>query len=166
MKVFFMRGLRFAWMVIVATFVLGCAGMPGGEDFDTPSVELMSLKPTTSKGMEARFEIVLRVVNPNTRALNIEGIYYELEVQGNDVLDGTSNRPVVIDAYSEGRVVLQATASMFGALGLIKDLMENPPESGFSYELKTKISLSDYPIPIRVTKKGVFGSPEVGHETD
>ena len=157
MRHFYRRGFRFTWVVLLSTFLVACAGTPASDGFDTPTVELLSIKPLPSRGMEARFEITLRVVNPNSGALKIEGLYYELAVQGKDIVDGTSNQTVTIDAYSEGLIILEARAGMFGAFGLLRELMKNPPDSGFSYELKTKISLSGYPIPIRIKKVGVFG---------
>ncbi len=144
-------------LVLALVLLAGCAGTPAGKHFDTPGVELLSFKPMGSEGMEARFGIVLRIINPNSMPLEIEGIYYELAVQEKDLLSGASNTPVTIESYSEGQIELVGSASMRGAFRLIAELIDKPPTYGFAYQLNTKISLKGYPLPIRIEKEGLFG---------
>ncbi|MDP5052233.1 MAG: hypothetical protein NWP69_00470, partial [Congregibacter sp.] len=53
---------------VLLTLLGGCASM-NALDFDKPEVELLALQPMPSQGMEARFLVKLRVVNPNSLPL-------------------------------------------------------------------------------------------------
>ena len=76
---------------LALVLLTACAGFnPGGDPIEAPSIELVGFKPLKSEGMEARFGITLRVVNPNAIALDIEGVYYELEVEGSKLLSHRS----------------------------------------------------------------------------
>ena len=148
-------------VLLVALLMLGgCAALqPGGSDFDPPTVELMGVKPVRSQGLEARFDISLRVVNPNARALDVEGVYYELWVEDKKLLSGASAEPVTIPAYGEGSLTVSGVASLFGSFSLLTNLMQSKPEDGIEYELKTKISIAGIPTAVRISQKGVFGAP-------
>jgi LEA14-like dessication related protein len=135
----------------------GCAALqPGGSDFDPPTVELMAVKPARSQGLEARFDISLRVVNPNARALDLEGVYYELWIQDKKLLTGASAEPTTIPAFGEGRVDVSGVASLFGSLALLTRLMEAKPQGGIEYELKTKLSIAGIPRAVRISQQGTF----------
>ena len=141
-----------ATMLVV---VSACAGFnPGGDPFETPTVEVVGIKPLQSSGMEARFGITLRVVNPNAIALDIEGVYYELEVEGSKLLSGAESEPTSIPAYGEGRIELEGAASVLGSLGFISKMMDRTATQALNYELKTKISVKQLPRAIRVNKVG------------
>jgi LEA14-like dessication related protein len=150
--------LRFS--LLTALLLLGaCASLqPGGSDFDPPTVELMGIKPGRSHGLEARFDLSLRVVNPNSRELAVEGVYYELWIQGKKLLTGASSEPVTIPAYSEGQVDVSGVASLFGSFALLANLMETKPENGVDYELKAKLSIAGLPTAVRISHEGSFGA--------
>jgi len=60
------------WMILAA----GCATLR--PDFVTPSVNVTSFKPLSSETFTPRFEFGMRVVNPNSSALNLRGMSYKL----------------------------------------------------------------------------------------
>jgi LEA14-like dessication related protein len=135
----------------------GCATAPVS-DFDTPQVELVGLQPLPPQKMEARFAVSLRVLNPNSVALDIEGVFYEIYLRDQKVLSGVSSQSAEIPAYGEGILELEASASMVRSLSLVRDLMEDPPDQGLPYTLKTKISLGNMPRAVRIEHKGLIGA--------
>ena len=143
---------------LLPLFAAGCATL-ADPDFDDPQVEVVAIKPLSSSGFEARFLISLRVLNPNDVQLDIEGIYYELDVQGSRLLSGTSAEPVTVPAYGEAVVDVDAAASMLGSLSLVRELMSSPPDGGISYELNAKISISNWLRAVRVKREGRLGEP-------
>lgn len=70
----------------------------------------------------ARFDIVLRVVNPNDFDINLEGVAWSLDVEGRRILTAVSNQLPVIAAYSESEVALSATPGIFNAVRVLLDL--------------------------------------------
>ncbi len=132
-------------------FFLGCAGLqPNVPD---PTVSISSFKVVPSNSIAPRFEINLRVVNTSRSALDIDGIVYTVELQGNRVLTGVAKNLPTIEAYSEGNVTILGSADLFGSFGLLRDMMKQQGKS-MSYEVDVSIDTgSFYPI-IHTTKKG------------
>lgn len=125
-------------------------------NFDAPAVDLVGLKPLTSRGMEARFAVKLRVLNPNTLPLNVDGLHYQVYLRDERVLSGVSAEPVRIPGYGEGVVDLEASAGVLGSLALLRDLMSNPPDSGLPYRLEVKLSVDRSPRPLRIQREGML----------
>lgn len=148
--------LRLLTAVFLSVLVSGCASLMT-TDFDDPDIEVVGLRPLPSSGMEARFEVSLRVVNPNSIGLDLDGVHYELYVEGSKLLSGVSSSPTTIPAYGEATLVLQAAASMFGSINLIQKLINKPPENGIGYELRAKLSIRNWPTAIRVQREGRIG---------
>jgi LEA14-like dessication related protein len=145
--------------VLFSLVLLGACAALQPTDFDPPTVELVGIKPLKSNGMEARFQLSVRVVNPNAKALEVEGVYYELYVEGNKVLTGASSDAATIPAFGEGRLELEASASMFGSFTLLTQLLDSQPKDGVAYELKAKISIAGLPTAVRINRQGTFGLP-------
>jgi LEA14-like dessication related protein len=135
----------------------GCSTL-GNADLDPPEVSLQGLRPLSISGSEARFEIQLRVLNPNAVSLDIEGLYFEVFLHESKVLSGTGARAVKIPAYGEGDVTLEASLGMLRAVGLIQELA-GKDASNIPYRLKTKISLAQLPYALRLEDTGVIGQP-------
>jgi LEA14-like dessication related protein len=138
--------------IVGGVLVAGCAGI-GIEEFDEPDVELLSIQPARGQGMEARFLLRLRIVNPNPVRLAIDGMAYDVFLRGTKVLSGASNEEVIVEPYSEGFADLEVAVGMLGSLALLRDLLGDPPDGGLPYRLEAKIS-----------RKGIGGSMRVSRE--
>ena len=77
-----------AWGLCVS-LVAGCALL--SPDFEAPSVSVISFNPLLSQSLEPRFEIGLRVVNPNSKALNLRSMSYKIYLNGYKIVEGVSN---------------------------------------------------------------------------
>jgi LEA14-like dessication related protein len=146
-----------SWLVLLlalvpAVLLPGCASV-GLEAFDDPGIELLAIEPVAARGMEARFLVRLRIVNPNPIALDIDGLAYEVFLRESKVFSGASNQAVRVEPYSEGEAAVEVAAGMLSSLGLLRDLISNPPDAGIPYRLNAKIS-----------RKGLGGSLRVNHE--
>ncbi|MDA8961946.1 LEA type 2 family protein [Congregibacter sp.] len=147
---------RLALSFLFSTVLLsGCANM-GVLDFDDPEIELLALEPLPSQGLEARFLVKLRVVNPNSIPLEINGMAYDVFIRDSKVLSGVSNEGLKVGAYSESVAELEVAAGMFGSLALIRDLMSKPTDDGLPYKLNAKLSRSGLGGAIRVSREGTI----------
>ncbi|MEM1187100.1 MAG: LEA type 2 family protein [Pseudomonadota bacterium] len=144
-----------AFLLALVLAVTGCANV-GLEQFDDPEIELLAIEPMAARGMEARFLVRLRIVNPNPISLDIDGLAYDVFLRDSKVLSGASNEAVSIDAYGEGEASLEVAAGMLGTLALIRDLITNPPEAGIPYRLNAKISRKGLGGSLRVKREGVL----------
>lgn len=142
--------------ILLLALLSGCATLIP-PDYDDPEVEVVGLRPLPSSGLEARFELSLRVVNPNPVGLDLQGIYYELYVEGSKLLSGANSNSAIIPAYGETTLAIEASASMLGSFTLIQKLLNEPPENGIGYVLKAKLSVANWPMAIRIQREGRIG---------
>jgi LEA14-like dessication related protein len=140
-------------LMTLMTLVAGCASLPG-DDFDDPEVELVGLEPVAGAGMEARFRVALRIVNPNDTALDIRGMAYEVYLRERRVLSGVSDQPLKVGPYSETTAEVEVAAGMLSSLALLRDLMDSPPGASIPYQLKAKLSRGGIGGTLRVTREG------------
>lgn len=125
-------------------------------DFDEPEIDLTGFRPLPSQGMEARFLLQLRILNPNSTPLQIDGMHYELFLREQRALSGVSAEDLRIPAYSEGTLELEAVAGMLGSLALVRDLLVNPPEDGLPYTLRAKLSVDGALRALRLERAGTL----------
>ncbi|EED32147.1 hypothetical protein NOR53_3117 [gamma proteobacterium NOR5-3] len=151
-----MSVLRITLAFLFSSLLLsGCASI-GVLDFDDPEIELLALEPLPSQGMEARFLVKLRIVNPNAIPLEVDGMAYDVFIRDSKILSGVSNEGLKVAAYSESVAKLEVAAGMFGSLALIRDLLSNPADGGLPYKLNAKLSRSGLGGAIRVSREGTI----------
>ena len=121
--------------------------------FETPEVQITSFAVIPSDSLAPRFEIGLHVINPNSMALKLEGLSYNVELEGHRVLSGVTNKLPVIDGYGEGDVVLQADADLISSLNLLADFVSRPREM-VTYDLNAILNVGAFFPSIHVSKSG------------
>lgn len=137
---------------VITILLLGaCATMP--QDFEQPSISVTSFIPTGATGISPQFEIVLHITNPNRNPLELQGISYTINLDGNKVMSGVANDLPVIEPYGEADVKLNARANLLGGFKLITGLMEEAKKH-IDYEFKAKLDIGRFSPRIEVSKKG------------
>ena len=132
-----MDPLRALSVVLISLALLsGCASLT--QDLDPPKVSLTSFRSLPAEGGAPRFEIKLRVINPNTQTLDIAGISYSIELLGRELITGVANDIAPIEGYGEGEVTLEAGLQLFEIVRLMTSLGE-AGEGPLTYNFKAKI---------------------------
>jgi len=131
----------------------GCAGLQLHDE--SPTVNVTSFRMLPAEGLIPRFEIGLRVMNPNRTELTFHGLSYSVEIEGHKILSGVSNELPAIAGYSEGNVTLFAAVNLLSGVRLITDLMKERKES-FSYGFKAKLDTEGWRPAIHVQEDGEF----------
>lgn len=133
----------------------GCASL--APDMDPPKVTLESFKslPAAEGGGGPRFEIKLRIQNPNEQELDISGISYSIELLGREVISGVSNEVPKIEGYSEGVVTLDASLQLFQMLKLLASLGQNQGDD-LEYSLSAKIDFRGLVPTQRIEETGTL----------
>ena len=145
----------------IQTILLICAGLLGGlqactsmqPDYEEPVVSVTSFRPLANEGSGLSFEIGLRIVNPNSEPLELQGIAYTIELDGHKVITGVGNDLPTIEGYSEETLTLQASASMYQAIRFFTDMMQGSKDS-VQYELSTKLDVGTFRPAIRIQDSG------------
>ncbi len=134
-------------------FATACAPLQPG--FETPAVNVSSFRVLPTNSIVPTFEIGLHVVNPNRTALKLQGLSYNVELEGYRILSGVANQLPLIEAYGEGNILLQAQPDLFSTLSLFSDLMQQPRET-FNYALTASLDAGGLWPKIRVAKSGTI----------
>lgn len=100
----------------VATLA-ACAAMPGQ---DPLKVTLAGVEPLQGEGMEARFAVKLRVVNPNDSSIDFDGLALELFVRGMSLGAGASDTKGTIPRFGETVLTVPVTVS---AIAMLRQVM-------------------------------------------
>ncbi|MEA3465998.1 MAG: hypothetical protein U9R29_08365 [Thermodesulfobacteriota bacterium] len=137
--------------LVISLFFSGCSLIP--PKYKVPSVNVTAFKALPTQGLAPRFEIELHIINSNRNPLVVDEIYYTIEIEGHRILEGIANKYPTIAAYSEGNIVLGATANIVNSLRLIADLSQQPRNT-FNYKLKAKLDVGILRPSIRIVKEG------------
>jgi LEA14-like dessication related protein len=126
-------------LVALACFSLlgGCAALP---KYEAPKLSVVSLKMQGGDIFSQRVLVRMRVFNPNTRELPIEGLTYSIEVNEAELGNGGTASPFTVPAMGEAEFDMQITTNLVGALG--KLLSRKNSSETVDYRLRGKVNLS------------------------
>ena len=96
----------------------GCAGLRLG--MQKPEVTVANIRLLDGNLLEQRFLLTLRVMNPNTSEIAIEGLTFKVDLNGQPFAKGVGNQPVVIPRLGEAMVDVTATTGLGGLLRQFK----------------------------------------------
>ena len=137
---------------LLALFVLaGCASLQ--RHYEPPEVQLIRIVPLAGAGLEQRFLIGLRVLNPNRDAINVAGMSYHVSLRGQKVLSGVSSQLPRIPGYGTADVELEASTSLLAGARVLLDLMNRPAEP-IDYELEARLDVGRWVPPVRLRDSG------------
>ena len=129
----------------------GCASLQS--DLDPPKISLESFKSLPSETGAPRFEIKLRVANPNKQTLDIAGISYSIELLGKELISGVTNEVPVIEAYTEEVITLEAGLQLFQLLRLLTSLGQSQADA-LDYRFLAKIDFNGFLPTQRIEEAG------------
>jgi LEA14-like dessication related protein len=116
---------------VVAAVLLLLAAC-GTADPIPPLVRVVDLRLLESSVFEQRFEIDLWIGNPNDFALPLDGLTFDLEVNGEAFARGFSNQRVTIPRLSEGRISVAASTTL---IDLVRQMLLLAEHGDLAYRL-------------------------------
>lgn len=106
--------------------------------------------------LEQRYDLGLRIQNPNDVPLPVAGMKYALILNGQEFARGVGGEKTVIPALGEGIVHVTVTSGALDWIGQIARL-QNAQGSSLSYELAGEIYLQGRPgRPLPFSESGRF----------
>jgi LEA14-like dessication related protein len=131
--------------------LVGCASFPS--DLDPPKVSLESFRSLPAVSGLPRFEMQLRVINPNKQPLDIAGISYSIELLEKEVMTGVANDIPPIEGYGEGVVTLEAGLQLLEILRLMTGLGASQSDP-LVYRFSAKIDFNGFMPTQRIEERG------------
>lgn len=109
-----MKFLATILVSVAASFVLLAGGCATVDDVVPPRVNLVNIVPARSSGVfEQRFLVDMRISNLNDFDIPIDGLSFEMDVNGDYFATGLSNRKVVVPRLGSAIVSVETTANSF-----------------------------------------------------
>ena len=133
--------------------VAGCSTLRPG--FETPSVDVTSFRMLPSETLTPRFEIGMRIVNPNAVKLNLRGISYKVFLNDYQVVEGAASDLPVVPAYGDAEFKVTATVGLIESMRFVNDMLQNT-RGQVAYRLNAKLDIGALVPAITVEKTGSF----------
>jgi LEA14-like dessication related protein len=103
-------------LTLLTPFILqGCASMapPDPPEIQLTRIELLEPVPGS---MEQRFAIGLRLINPNNRAVAVEGLDFELDLNDRRLARGVTSEAFELPRLGEAETTVVVTTSVWDIL--------------------------------------------------
>ncbi len=126
--------------VAAAAVLLALAACSAGDPV-SPQVSMVDLRLLESGVFEQRFQIDLRIGNPNDFDLPLDGLTFDLEVNGEDFARGFSNERVTVPRLGEETVSVIATTTL---IDLVQQMQLLARRGDLSYRLHGTAYLNSF----------------------
>jgi LEA14-like dessication related protein len=125
--------------IFALTVCLGACSLMAPK-FNRPNVTVISIELRGGNLLQQNFAVKLNIQNPNDRPLPVHGLHAELNVGGEQIASGVSDRAVVIPASGESEFDLTITANLALALLKLADRADQHADS-IDYDLTGAASI-------------------------
>ena len=156
--------IRWSFLALFSLLTLslaGCTTVP--DDFDPPRVSIENFRSIPGEGAAPRFEVDLRIQNPNQQSLDIAGISYDIALQDIDLISGLTNEVPIIEGYTEEVVTLASGLNtlelirFFARLGSGQQTLDR-----LEYRVSVKVDFRGFMPTQRIEETGVIGESRAG----
>lgn len=132
---------RLALVAFVALLLAlpGCASVRSLEPPEVRVTSLQMLDPQPGS-FEQRFAVGLRLLNPNDRALAVNGLNFELDVNDRRLASGVTDRAFELPRLGEAETSVVVTTSLFDVLGQALEIAGRK-DATMSYRLRGRLHL-------------------------
>lgn len=127
-------------ITLAALLLSGLGGCALFQPRDALTINVVGIEPLPAQELELRFAVKLRLQNPNETAIDYNGVALNLEVNGQPLAAGVSDRQGRIERYSEDVLVVPVSVSAFSALRQALGLSQTQSLDGLPYVLRGKLA--------------------------
>jgi LEA14-like dessication related protein len=124
-------------ILISIPLLTGCAAV--GKHLEPPRISLAQIQVQEFTGLEAVFQIKLRVFNTNDIDLNVKGIEANLEINGKPFATGVSQVAVKIPSFGTELVPVTVYSSV---IDIVKGIHGLQKAEQLKYRLKGKLRVT------------------------
>jgi LEA14-like dessication related protein len=108
--------------------------------FTRPNVTVISIEMRGGNLLQQTFAVKLNIQNPNDRALPVRGLHTELNVGGEQIAGGVSDRAIIVPAFGDSEFDMTITANLALALLKLSDKANQHADS-IAYDLTGAASI-------------------------
>jgi LEA14-like dessication related protein len=134
----------------------GCSGL--FRTLERPRINIANITAREVKLFEQVFDLELRIQNPNDLSLEINGLAFELEVNGRRFATGVSNQNVMVNRFSSGVLHVEAITTLWGFLRQIAEYQQTRTPR-VTYRLRGSIYSGSPSVKLPFDDSGEFNVP-------
>lgn len=144
-----------------AVLMLAAAGCASLGPYPEPlGISISGFDMVEAGVLEQRYRFKLRIQNPNSAELLIDGLAFEVEINDQPFAKGVSNRRVTIPRFGEQVMEVDAVSTLAGIVRQIAELEKSQQGGALHYRLKGKFSMPSQAAPLPFDYRGEFRFPE------
>jgi len=139
--------------------LLAAAGCASVTSLEAPEVRVTSLEwlEPAQGSLEQRFAVGLRLTNPNNRALAVDGLDFDLDLNGRRLARGVTNRAFELPRLGEAETSIIVTTSVLDLMRQALDIGSRTDMTGMDYELRGRVHLgSGFVRSVPFTHRGTL----------
>ena len=126
---------RFASSVLmVGMFLSACATPPPG--IEAPKISIANIAPKDFALFEQRFDVQLRIANPNEKELGLNGMRFDIDLNEKEFANGMTGETVVIPRFGSQVVNVEVITGISSFLRQIQDLNKTGAGGKMTYRIK------------------------------
>lgn len=132
---------RLIALLAVLGGLLAAGGCASVSSLETPELQLTSFRVLEHEqdSLEQRFAVGLRVINPNNRDIDIEGLDFSLDLNGRRLARGVSDRGFMLPRLGEAETTVVVTTSLLDVLRQAVQL--GTRDEALDYRLRGRLHL-------------------------
>ncbi|MEW8247957.1 MAG: LEA type 2 family protein [Candidatus Thiodiazotropha endolucinida] len=138
-------------LLLLLQILSGCASLQTQEE--RVRVTIADLKPLESTLMEQRYLVKIRLQNRSNEELNIDGMSFDLDLNGKRFASGVSNQEATVQGFSESILEVKLSSTVFGLIKQFGVLQERQ-NGTFDYQISGRLSTPDSIISLPFNEKG------------
>ena len=123
-------------LLALAGLASGCASL--GSVMESPEVSVVNLQPEASSGFEQRFQVDLRITNPNERPHEVDGLRFTLDVNGERLARGQTGDSVTVPRLGDAVISVHATTTL---LDVLRQVWAAQTAKGVAYRVEGRVFL-------------------------
>lgn len=137
--------------LLLLLILSGCAALQPREA--QVRVTIADLRPLESTLMEQRYLVKIRLQNRSRDDLKINGMSFDLDLNGKRFASGVSNQETTIPGFSESMLEVKLSSTVFGLIKQFGALQERQA-GGFDYQISGSLSSPDSMRALPFSEKG------------
>ncbi len=131
--------MKASWPFLIVSLLLSaCVGLLGLAQ--KPEVSLSGLRVLQVGVFEQRFALKLRIQNPNDVELPINGLSFDIQLNGQPFAHGQSDKAIIVPRYGEALLDVAATSTLGSALKQLREL-QSTGRDRIDYRLQGRLQL-------------------------
>lgn len=119
--------------------LFGCASF--GSFLEPPAVTVVNVQPEASGGLEQRFKLDLRIANPNSAPLEVDGLRFELDVNGQRLARGQTGDSVTVPRLGDAILSVHATTTLMDVFRQVRAMQKS---KGVRYHASGRVFLKGF----------------------